>query len=203
MKAALEADEVIAHNGDKFDEKIIRTRCLYHNIPCPPRFKSLDTLKKARSHFKMDSNALEFMAKRLTGEGKTPMEYKDWDLICLPLIPKHLGYEVDLPASYHKALKKMIKYCEVDVLKLEEVFHYIQPYITHNTNASVVTGGEKYACPKCGSEDVNTPKNRVTATGIKKVQLRCKDCKSYFTISNKSYMDKLEDEMAEKARNAG
>jgi len=202
MKIALEADEVIAHNGDNFDEKIIRTRCLYHSIPCPPRFKSLDTLKKARSHFKMDSNALEFMAKRLTGEGKTPMEYEDWNLICLPLIPKHLGYKVDLPKSYYKALKKMVKYCEVDVQKLEEVFHHIQPYISHNTNVSVVLGGEKYECPKCTSEDAYHTKTRVTATGIKKAQMKCKNCNSYYTISNKAYMDQLADQMAERARNA-
>ena len=202
MEVALQADEVIAHNGDNFDEKIIRTRCLYHNIPCPPRFKSLDTLKKARSHFKMDSNALEFIAKRLTGEGKTPMEYEDWNLICLPLIPKHLGYDVELPESYYKALKKMVKYCEVDVKKLEEVFHYIQPYISHNTNVSVVLGGEKYECPKCGSSEAGHAKTRVTATGIKKAQMRCRNCRSYYTISNKAYMDKLADEMAEKARNA-
>jgi hypothetical protein len=150
----------------------------------------------------MDSNALEFMAKRLTGEGKTPMEYEDWNLICLPLIPKHLGYEVKLPKSYYKSLKKMVKYCEVDVQKLEEVFHHIQPYISHNTNVAVVLGGEKYECPKCTSEDASHAKTRVTATGIKKAQMKCKNCNSYYTISNKAYMDQLADQMAERARNA-
>jgi predicted RNA-binding Zn-ribbon protein involved in translation (DUF1610 family) len=202
MEVALLADECIAHNGDNFDEKIIRTRCLFHGVPCPPRFKSLDTLKKARSHFKFDSNTLEYIAKRLTGDGKTPMEYEDWNLICLPLIPRHLGYEVELPDTYHKALKKMVKYCEVDVLKLEEVFHYIQPYITHNSNAAVATGGNKYDCPKCGGTNTIWRKNRTSATGVIKAQFQCKDkgCYSFFTVSNKTHMTKLADEMAEKAR---
>ena len=203
MDIALMADETCAHNGDNFDEKIIRTRCLFHGIPCPPRFKSIDTLKKARSHFKFDSNTLEHLAKRLTGEGKTPMEYEDWNLICLPLIPKHLGLDYTLPSTYHKALKKMVKYCEVDVLKLEEVFHHLQPYIVSNSNVAVTIGGEKYHCPKCARANKVWLKHRTTSTGIAKSQFLCNNCSSYFTTSNKVYMTKLADEIDERARNAG
>ena len=36
MEVASLADELVAHNGDRFDEKWIRTRCLIHGISCPP-----------------------------------------------------------------------------------------------------------------------------------------------------------------------
>ena len=32
--------------------------------------------------------------------------------------------------------------------------------------------------------------------------MKCKNCNSYYTISNKAYMDQLADQMAERARNA-
>jgi len=59
MAVALEADEIVGHNGDNFDEKWIRTRCLIHGIICPPKFTSLDTLKKARTQFRFNSNKLD------------------------------------------------------------------------------------------------------------------------------------------------
>ena len=46
IKIANSADEIVAHNGDRFDIKKIRTRCLYHRIPMFPKYRSLDTLKR-------------------------------------------------------------------------------------------------------------------------------------------------------------
>lgn len=191
---ALQADEIIGHNGDNFDEKIIRTRALFHRIPCPPKFPSLDTLKKARRHFRMDSNTLEHIATRLTGSGKEKMEYADWDYICKPLIPKFFGFEVELPDSYGKALDKMVKYCELDVIKLEEVYQELLPYIDHNHHAGAFEGHGRYSCPICGSENVQHNKKRITKAGMIKHTLKCPPCKKYYTVSNKVYMTKLEDD---------
>ena len=49
IKVANEADELIGHNGDRFDLPWIRTRCLYHRIPVFPHYTTLDTLKNANS----------------------------------------------------------------------------------------------------------------------------------------------------------
>lgn len=46
IKIANTADEIIAHNGDRFDIKKVRTRCIYHRIPMFPKYRTLDTLKK-------------------------------------------------------------------------------------------------------------------------------------------------------------
>ena len=34
LKIANQADEIIGHNGDRFDIKKVRTRCIYHRVPC-------------------------------------------------------------------------------------------------------------------------------------------------------------------------
>jgi hypothetical protein len=195
---ALKADEIIGHNGDNFDEKIIRTRALFHQIPCPPKFPSLDTLKKARKHFRMDSNTLEHIANRLTGEGKAKMEYSDWDLICKPLIPKFFGYKVSLPKSYKVAMNKMVKYCELDVIKLEEVFHELQPYIDHNHHAGEFGGFGRYSCPKCGNDKPIYNKIRYTKAGTTRHGVKCpKNC-GYYTLSNAVWMQKLKADFEEK-----
>jgi len=51
IKVLNNADESIAHNGDRFDIKWLRTRCVFHQIEMPPKIKTLDTLKKARGAF--------------------------------------------------------------------------------------------------------------------------------------------------------
>ena len=198
IEVALKADEIIGHNGDNFDEKIIRTRALFHRIPCPSKFPSLDTLKKARRHFRMDSNTLEHIANRLTGEGKAKMEYSDWDLICKPLIPKFFGYKVELPESYKVAMNKMVEYCELDVVKLEEVFHELQPYIDHNHHAGESGGFGRYSCPKCGNDKPLHNKIRHTKAGMIRHGVRCpKNC-GYYTLSNAVWMQKLKADFEEK-----
>ena len=45
IKIANQADELIGHNGDKFDLAWIRTRCLFHKIDMFPKYTTIDTLK--------------------------------------------------------------------------------------------------------------------------------------------------------------
>jgi DNA polymerase elongation subunit (family B) len=51
IAVAEEADELVGHNGDKFDLAWIRTRCLFHGIEMFPKYTTLDTLKLSRSQF--------------------------------------------------------------------------------------------------------------------------------------------------------
>ena len=57
------ADELVAHNGDNYDIKWLRTRCAFHGIKFPDKIPSYDTLKKARKQFRLNSNKLDYMAK--------------------------------------------------------------------------------------------------------------------------------------------
>jgi len=182
MEVALTADELVAHNGDNFDEKWIRTRCLIHGIDCPPRLNNYDTLKKARSHFRFNSNRLDYLGKLFFGEGKSPVGFQDWVEITLN--------------NCSEAMDKMVKYCKQDVRLLEDVFHKLQPYVEHNRHVGAHTGYGRFSCPNCGSEDSVYRKKRHTKSGILKHQLQCKSkkCGRYFTISNKVFEEKMKND---------
>ena len=64
------ADEIVAHNGDKFDLPHIRTRCAFHGIKLPETYTQVDTLKIARYRFKFNSNRLDYLGKFLGVGGK-------------------------------------------------------------------------------------------------------------------------------------
>ena len=63
IKVANQADEIVGHNGDKFDLPWVRTRCLLHKIEVFPKYKTIDTLKISRSKFRFPDNKLNTSAK--------------------------------------------------------------------------------------------------------------------------------------------
>ena len=187
MEVALMADELVAHNGDNFDEKWIRTRCILHDIVCPPKLNSFDTLKKARSHFRFNSNRLDYLGQLFFNEGKSPMGFGDWKAICLDNCPE--------------AMDKMVKYCKQDVILLEKVFHKLQPYVKPNTHVGAYSGRGRFTCPHCASKDVKHQRKRYTAAGMLRHQMKCNGCSHHFTISNKVWESKMADDWNEKQRN--
>ena len=188
MKVAMTADELIGHNGDNFDEKWIRTRCLLHGIDCPPKLNSLDTLKKARAHFRFNSNRLDYIAKFLGLDGKIETTFGLWKDILLK--------------DCETAMQDMITYCQKDVTLLEDVFHRLQPYIKHNHHVGISENLGRYSCPKCGDDNPEHSKVRFTSSGMKRHQLICKSCHSYYTVSNAVWMTKLEADILEKQSTA-
>lgn len=113
-KIADSADEIIAQNGDNFDIKWLRTRCLYHNIHISPKFNSLDTLKMARQNFRFNANRLDYMGKFLGYGGKIKTDYDMWKNILLH--------------NDNKAMTLMVDYCKEDVILLEKVYNRLQEY---------------------------------------------------------------------------
>lgn len=172
-----EADEVIAHNGDRFDIPWLRTRCLYFGIPFPTYVKSLDTLKKVRSMFNFQSNRLDYIAKFLGYEGKINIGTNVWeDVVFTP--SKY--------PEYKEAMNEMLEYCDYDVVLLEDVYLKLQSYIKPNTHVGVHQGKSKHSCPHCGTEEVTYVKAQVTAAGGIKRVMHCEK-HGDFTISNSAY----------------
>ena len=178
IKIANTADEMIAHNGDRFDIKKIRTRCIFHRIPMFPNYRTLDTLKKAKSGFNFNSNRLDYIAKFLGVGAKL----------------EHEGFQmwVKCMQGDKQALKEMVEYCDVDIIVLEDVFLVLQNYIKHNAHAGVIGGGHKAECPNCGSEHTSLLKNNFTAAGTIKRLMECDTCSYTYEISNAAYRQKLE-----------
>lgn len=108
------ADEVVTQNGDAFDIKWVRTRCIYHRIPLSAKFNSYDTLKMAKASFRFNSNRLDYMGKFLGIGGKIKTEPDLWKNI--------------LMNGDKKSLNDMITYCKMDVQRLEEVFQQLKEY---------------------------------------------------------------------------
>lgn len=178
VKIMNKADECVAHNGDRFDIKKIRTRCIYHRIPMFPKYRTLDTLKKAKSGFNFNSNRLDYIAKFLGVGAKLEHEGFSMWVKCLQ--------------GDKKALKEMVKYCDMDIIVLEDVFLTLQNYILNNTHTGVLDGRFKASCPNCGSEDIFLLKNSVTAKGTVKRLIECNSCGYDYEISNRAWRNFLE-----------
>ena len=154
-----EADEIVAHNGDRFDESWIRTRCLFHNIPMPPSYVSIDTLKVARGKFKFNSNRLDYIGQFLgVGAKKNTGGFDLWKAITLD--------------NNKRALKDMIEYCKNDVVLLQSIFEKMNPYIPVKSRVNSDLG----TCPECGSEKLMKQGKRITATGVIKLKIQCTSC---------------------------
>jgi hypothetical protein len=170
-----EADEIVAHNGDRFDERWLRGRALYHRLPMKYKYRSIDTYKKAKSVFNLNSYKLDYIADFLGYGNKIDVQFGLWK---------------DIMLGDQEALKKMVDYCEHDVRLLELVHDDIKNYTIHNTHYGVLKGekGYKSDCPECRSKDINSNRSYTTASGTIKRNMQCNNCGKHYVISNKAFM---------------
>lgn len=164
------ADELIAHNGDKFDIRWFNGRNLLHGLPPLPQYKTVDTCAIAKRRFNLNSYKLDYLSKILLGEGKIKTEFQMWKDICLD--------------NSQKAMRKMVKYCRRDVRLLQRVWEKLEPYYAPKTHVGALTGDERWTCPQCGAGNVIKSKTRKTPAGMTQHQMHCKECCRYFTISD-------------------
>ena len=181
IKIANTADEIIGHNSDRFDIKKVRTRCIKHRIPMFPKYRTFDTLKKARGSFSFNSNKLDDIGDYLDIGRKVEHEGFPLWLKCV--------------AGDEDALRRMVEYCNGDVVLLEDTFHVLQHYVKPNTHVGVHHGLPKYSCPICGSEEISFVKTDVTQKGTISRVVSCNKCSHVYNISNKSYQDFLTKEL--------
>jgi hypothetical protein len=69
-KAMQEAHCTIAHYGDSFDLRYLKTRALYHGLEPLPPTPSIDTKKIAKANFYFNYNNLDYIGKTLGVGGK-------------------------------------------------------------------------------------------------------------------------------------
>lgn len=163
-----EADVILTHNGDAFDIKKANARFVYHKLPPPSPYKTIDTKKVAKRYFNFNSNKLDDLGRYL-GVGRK-LVHTGWDLWkrC------YLGDE--------KAWKDMLKYNKQDVILLENVYNKFVPYISNHPSRQVYTN--KRCCPNCGSQKSNS-RGFEQRLGYKIQRLNCISCGKWY------YGDKL------------
>lgn len=135
------ADVVIAHNAN-FDIKKSMTRFAYHQMQPPSQFKTVCTLKMARSFLSVTSNKLDYLGEYFGLGRKIENETGLWDKVENWKHPEH-----------KTAMRNMREYCNQDVFLLESVYLRLRPFAKNNPNLSLYGPSEdNYTCPCCANQ---------------------------------------------------
>ncbi len=167
------ADEVVAHNGDRFDLPWLMTRFAFHRIKAPPRVKTIDTLQWMKRRMLFNSNKLDYVASYLGFGRKLKTEFQLWRQVI---------------KGDRAALKRMANYCARDVELLQQVFEAIEPYAgVRKTHVGVLNGGERWTCPYTGSKNVIKQGVKVSANGSVRYRMKNRDTGRWFTINEAAH----------------
>ncbi len=136
-----EADMVVAHNA-RFDTGWLTRSVIKHGLPPVRMPRIIDTLKIARSSFKMPSNRLGDLAQFLGVTAKEdPGGIQTW---------------IDILQGKGKTQKaaqeRMLHYCMTDVEVLVEIYEKMKPHWKGHPNLGVYE--DNPSCPSCGSRHV-------------------------------------------------
>lgn len=141
-----EADIIVAHNGNSFDQKKSAARFLYHGFDPPSPYRQIDTCREARKHFNFNSNKLGDLGTTLgIGHKAETGGFKTW-LACM--------------GGDKAAWQQMKDYNIQDVDLLEAVYLRLRPWIQNHPNITMYDG-DMECCPRCGED-------AMTKQGIKR-----------------------------------
>jgi hypothetical protein len=156
-----EADVVVGHNSDQFDNKFVQTRGLVNGLGPLPPFTAIDTYKTAKAKFNFNSNRLDYLGKLLGfgGKKRTPE-----------------GLWLDVLKGDRKAIRIMSDYNKRDVELLEQVFRKLRPFMSNYVNRELHGG---VGCPRCGSTKIQS---RGIHRAISRIYRRwqCQSCAGWF-----------------------
>lgn len=167
-----EADIVIAHNGNKFDKKVAKTRMIAHNLKPVKQVVQVDTCAAARTYFDFNGNSLNDLANFFKLGSKLPHQGLDLWFGCMK----------DDPVAW----KVMAKYNKNDVLLLDKLYKILRPWIeNHPAVVNIVTNNVAGKCPDCASGDVTKYGVRPTVSGLRQRWV-CKGCGKNFLTRYRS-----------------
>lgn len=165
VNAINSADIIVAHNGDKFDIKKLRTRVIMLDLPVLSNVVAIDTLKVVKKHFKFTSNRLDYVAKALGMEGKSSTSEGLW---------------MRALVGDKAALKEMEEYNRQDIVVLKNLYLKLRPYIDNHPsvarlNNTHISGG----CQACGSISVHRHDKQISKKHLY-ARYRCQECGHVF-----------------------
>jgi hypothetical protein len=167
------ADQSVGHNLDKYDLKFFNGRCLHNGLRAPDIPATIDTLVIARRRMKLNSNKLDYIAKVMGLGGKHHTDFSLWKSILIDKCPK--------------AMARMVRYCKQDVALTEKVFQELQTYHNVKIHMGVAEGGDRWSCPECGSESLQSRGTEATRGGVMRHVMRCKCCGRSYRISQHAF----------------
>lgn len=156
-----EADVVIAHNGDRFDQRMANAKFVEFGLEPPAPYRSIDTLKVARRYFRFNSNKLDDLGETLgVGRKLKVGGFALWKA-CLD--------------NDSAAWRKMLQYNKQDVRLLEDVYYRLRPWMDNHPGMNILMGIDE-GCPKCGSEDLHKRGTRKVNKTTTVQRYQCQEC---------------------------
>lgn len=132
-----EADILVAHNANRFDNKVAVASFLKYNLTPPSPYKTVDTLTVARSVARFGSNSLNSLGEVLGLGTKTQVTHSSLWYDCLN--------------GSKEAWEKMRIYNNQDVDLLYAIYERLRPYIKNHPNLGDLAQIDG-VCPKCESK---------------------------------------------------
>ena len=161
-----QADIVVAHNGNSFDQKKSNARFLVHGLDVPSFDKQIDTKLVAKKYFNFNSNKLNDIGKLLNlGEKVDTGGFELW-LGCM--------------SGDKKSWDKMKRYNKQDVVLLEKIYLKLRPWIDNHPAINVIERNYE-GCPKCSSTNLQSRGMRYTKTNSYR-RYYCTDCKGWSSL---------------------
>lgn len=156
-----QADACVTYNGNNFDKPVIQAEYLKYRLAPPAPSKQVDLYQTVKRQFRLAHRRMDTVAKYLGLEGKSETGGFDLWTRCM---------EGD-PAAW----EKMVEYNQQDVLVLQSLYHELLPWINSHPSHTLENA---FACPKCGSS--NMQKRGVAVTAVSRFQrYQCMDCGSW------------------------
>lgn len=168
-----EADLIVAHNGDNYDLKFIKTRAIKHGLDMLIDYPQFDTLKVAKKKFNFNSNKLDYISAYLGFDNKIKTEMGLWDDIIFRKCPI--------------AMDKMITYCNKDVELLEKVYNKLVYWEKPVGHAGVLQDKTKQTSPISGGLNLELVKTVTTNRGTIKRIMKDLDNGRLFEMSDTNY----------------
>jgi hypothetical protein len=133
------ANFYVTHNGINFDMPMVNTFFVEQRLGLPGFGRNIDTCAIARKNFAFESNAMDYLCKRLgLNDGKIKTSIELWD-----------GCYEGNPAS----LDYMFEYNKMDVVVLEDLYNLFIPYVPNFPNLGIWGDVNEQKCPYCGGTD--------------------------------------------------
>lgn len=154
-------DIIIAYNGAYFDVRVMNTRFLLYGLKPTSTYQVIDPLATCKNQFRFSSNKFDYVLRYLGLGGKR----------------EHEGFEMWAKCVHGDAdaLHEMELYNRTDVIKLEDLYMVLRPWIKPHPNMGLFIDEKVSACPTCGSTKLafngyyHTPMNRYE-------EFRCEEC---------------------------
>lgn len=163
-----EAEVLVAHNANKFDNRVAVGKFLQFGLTPPQPYKTVDTLRVARGVAKLPSNSLDALCDLFGIGRKSSVTHADLWFRCLQ--------------GDKKAWAQMRIYNNQDVNLLRELYLKLLPYIKNHPNMGDINQIDG-VCPKCGSKELQRRgKNKRRNGEVQRYQ--CQSCGGWCNESN-------------------